>query len=79
MIFIAICSCLLTLTGGKVNPDIEAGESVNIIMCVCVCVCVCLCMCVCVFTSIYREGFIFLELEFQGIYQRCYAFIATLL
>ena len=57
MIFIAICSCLLTLAGGKVNPDIEAGESVDISMCVCA------------FTSIYREGFIFLELEFQGIYQ----------
>ena len=37
MIFIAICSCLLTLARGKVNPDIEAGESINISMCVYVC------------------------------------------
>lgn len=38
MIFIAICSCLLTLASGKVNPDIEAGKSVDISVCVCVCV-----------------------------------------
>ena len=37
MIFIAICSCLLTLAGGKVNPDIEAGKSVDISVCVFVC------------------------------------------
>ena len=30
MIFIAICFSLLTLAGGKVNPDIEVGESVDI-------------------------------------------------
>ena len=41
MIFIAICSCLLTLASGKVNPDIEAGKSVDISVCVFVCVCVC--------------------------------------
>ena len=37
MIFIAICSCLLTLAGGKVNPDAKAGESADISMCVCLC------------------------------------------
>ena len=54
MIFIAICSCLLTLASGKVNPDIEAGKSVDISVCVCV------------FMSIYRKGFICVAFEFQG-------------
>ena len=29
------------------------------------------CVCVCVFTSIHREGFICLGLEFQGTDQQC--------
>ena len=30
------------------------------------CSCVCVSACICVFTSIHREGFIFLGLEFEG-------------
>ena len=30
-----------------------------------------LCVCLCVFTSIHREGFLCLGLEFQGTDQRC--------
>ena len=34
-------------------------------------VCVCVCVCVCVlFTTIHREGFIYLGLEFQGTDQQ---------
>ena len=36
----------------------------------CVCVYACMCMCVCVLTSIHREGFICLGLEFPGTDQQ---------
>ena len=44
---------------------------VGVFVCVCVCVSVCVCVCVYVFTSIHREGIIFLGLEFQDTDQRC--------
>ena len=35
-------------------------------------ICACVCVCVCVFTSIHREGFIYLDqLGYQGTDQRC--------